>query len=486
MKKSILRMALVVFLVIFAFLVPKVENVGAIAQSLVIWDDPIRLSDPTTMSYNPTLAVDKSGQVHVFWSQDMGTAPGHSDSIFYSRFEGDDWTQPLDVLVSNVGMDWAEFPDAAVSSDGTLHLVWNSGGQDAHVMYANGPACCAENVTMWSKPVSLNLPILDDPNIVVDSNDQLHIAYAIFDQKNIVYQNSNDGGLTFSDPLPIPNGANRPDEYAIYPRMAVDDLGRIHLVWTMQPWPGRSVMYSRSDDNGKTWLSPITIDSQDRPGYKESYGPILIDIRTIGNNQVHLIWDGAPTVERNHFYSLDGGQTWSGPNLVFPEVTGAGRSGFNEMAVDSNGTLHAVSIRGPLHSSWNGTSWSASQDIALTNYKGDAELMRFKIGLGNQLHVVWLDKNERIFTVWYVHGTSTSPGIAPQALPTFEATVGIKPNIELVLTATSQIPSATQVDLGKPEKRSSPVVPIFIGLVPALILMGFIIWKDINSKRNLP
>ena len=80
------------------------QSLGAAANPGVTWDDPVRLSDPNIESGQPALAVDLSGVVHVVWSQtdQAGLRPvGEGDTIYYSSFDGENWSRPIDVVVLN-------------------------------------------------------------------------------------------------------------------------------------------------------------------------------------------------------------------------------------------------------------------------------------------------------------------------------------------------------------------------------------------------
>ena len=143
------------------------------------------------------------------------------------------------------------------------------------------------------------------------------------------------------------------------------------------------------------------------------------------------------------------------------------------MAFDADGILHAVSIIGPLHATWDGLGWSASQDIAARAYTGDGEMMRIKVGLGNQVHVLWLDRNVAPFTVWYVHGQSGAAAVPPVAIPDplpQAAPAGPTP------TAASALPEPTPtLDLGEPEENIRPYSPgaaIAVGVIPALLIIA--------------
>jgi len=458
----------------------------ATANSGVTWSDPVRLSDPNIAAGQPALAVDLSGVVHVVWSQtdQVGARiAGEGDTIYYSSFDGENWSRPMDVVVAEEDLA-AQFPEVTVTPNGYLHLVYGTGGTNSNLMYIRVHVRHARDIYAWSKPVAIASPAQGQHTFVSDSRGYLYLAYAGVYSKNIHFVMSKDNGETWSREVEVSAGLQRPDEYGIYPRLAISESGRIHLVWNVLPWPGRLAYYAHSDDEGFTWSEPWLFDSSGSSAYREGFGPIVPDIQTFGGNQVHILWDGAPTVERNHIFSLDDGQTWSQPTVVFPEVSGAGRAGWNEMAFDSAGILHAVTIIGPLHSSWDGLGWSKSQDIAVRSYTGDGEMMRIKVGLGNQVHALWLDRNVSPFTVWYARGQSAAPPVAPAPIPDplpDEPVVGPSPTAQ-----TMPFEPTPTLDLGGPVPSSrdfSPGTALAVGVIPTLVIIA-VAAVVVIRKRN--
>lgn len=488
-----LKSSLVLFM-IAAWLWWYVGHAVIKAQHDVEWSDPVLLSSPEVDAWAPTIAVDRAGNVHVVWSQTMTPDPptGEGDTLFYARWDGNSWTQPVDVLVSPMGA--AEWPDLAVTPDGMLHLVWGTGGQGSQLLYSQAPACCAVSPHNWSEPVSLYQPILSTPTIVADELGRLHVAYASSETGNILYQSSEDGGITWSAEAQIFSEIRTLGEYAIWPRLAVDARGRVHLVWTVLPWPGRAVLYARSDDGGRSWNQPELIDSADRGTYaSDGYGPIYIDVEAKGIDEVHLIWDGAPTVERNHVWSSDGGETWSTRSLLFPEVSTTGRSGWNDMGFASDSTLHAVSLLSsgpPLHAMWDGVRWSASDRIVTQGPAASGELLQLAISRGSTLHVVWTKKTEQPFTVWYARGFTSAPELAAQALLTLETgsistPLAMSPETSLLATSPTAPPQQpVEPNVLKPALLASPVSPLLAGLLPALVLVAVVFLIAIRRRPH--
>jgi hypothetical protein len=250
-------------------------------------------------------------------------------------------------------------------------------------------------------------------------------------------------------------------------------------------------MYARSDDGGDTWSEPVEIDNAARPDYILGYGPTLIDVETHGEDEVHLIWDGAPTVERNHVWSADGGNTWSERTLLFPEITNVGRAGWNDMVFDSAGILHAVALGQPWHASWSKGAWSKSDAIG----QGfSAESMRLAQGLGNQLHVVWVNwVNEQDHTVWYARGLTSAPSLPAATLPRPPATpvptTGIAPDgaagssEPLADTAVEPAPRAVP-NANPPAGSVDDVTVLLVGIAPALLVVGIALAVQIRRLRR--
>jgi hypothetical protein len=479
-----LRIIFVSFCVGLVAILSSGENrVSADPAYTVKWDAPQQLSDASIQAFAPGEAADSEGHIHVMWSERMlpNQLSGEGDTLFYTRWDGKRWSAPIDVLVSPVG-GWAEFPSLGVTPDGNLHAVWSTGGINGVLMYARAPACCADDPRNWTYPVALGGPVNLTNAFVVDSSGGLNVAYADISSGKIIYRRSDDSGRSWSTPVAIPAVQIANEEQPAYPRLAVDHRGRVHLVWSVMPYPGRYIMYARSEDNGASFSEPQIIDQYDPGQYHNGYGPIYLDVEAIGNDEIHLNWDGAPTIERHHIWSKDGGKTWSEPNLLFPEIVGAGRSGWNDMAADSGNVLHMVALKMPWYSYWNGVGWTHSENIG--NQNGYAEYVSIVVSQGNQLNVVWVTRAPGINdAVWYVHGVTSSPATAPIAYPTQEVQT---PATQITGEQTPVAQKSPTPDLAlsdRPTTPGNPGSPIVAGagLAFLVIVGGFVfIWVRVH------
>lgn len=449
----------------------------------VSWGDPIPLSDPSIQAWQPTLAADSAGNVHILWSQStlLERPVGYGDTLFYTRWDGKKWIAPVDVLVSPEAGLGAEFPEITVTPDGILHAIWGTGGVNSRLYYSKAPACCAEDPRNWSEPYLLGVGVNETSALLHDSEGRLYVMYASLDTKEPIFLRSDDGGNSWSKPIRILSGIRQSDEYTAYPRMALDGRGVLHAVWTIMPFPGRRIIYAQSTNQGQTWTEPTTIDEYSPQKYLDGFGPFLIDVEAVGDQEIHLTWDGAPTVERHHMWSRDGGMTWSQPDTFIPELTGGGRALWNDMAVDSQNTLHAVSIKQPWHVQWLGNGWTPSTPIG---QRGFAENMRITVSEGYILHVIWLEVVEGIpSVVYYNRGITQAPSIPKQALPLPVPSITETPAISSI-TPISEANLPSGLNSGKEKDAdANPATGAFISVgVVGIFLGGIVYW--ISRKRT--
>ena len=472
-----------------------------VAPNPVAWSKPVRISTQGQWAGSPAVAADSRGVIHVMWSERDPTEQlaAEGSVLMYARFDGQNWTQPQDVLTS-LQLGGTEAVQLAYTPNGLLHAVWGTGGSDSQLMYARAPACCADKATNWSKPVVLGLPMNLAPTFTTDNLGRLHIACASADSGNISYFRSDDSGTTWNVRREVQGKVRVGDETPAFPSIAVDRMGRVHLAWSMYPWPGRFVLYARSDDGGENWTDPQIIDRFDSNEYfSDAYGPILISVAATtspdGVDRVHLIWAGAPTVERNYIFSEDGGKTWSQQYLVFPEITKAGRAGFNPMLMDSAGTLHATSFA--YHSMWLGTGWQSVSTIF--NLLSSAEQQVSVLSLGNQLNVAWQDKWPDAAipgTVSFAYGIASAPRSSPQPLPevprelllTQPVPPGVIPIMPFAPTPTRRVPTPAPtlpvINTDPTRLNLNPLDASLVGLIPILVFLTVVIIATLSRVRR--
>jgi hypothetical protein len=364
------------------------------------WSDFVDISNSPVSSSYPTLAVDKSGRVHVLWSEDVGGESGNlvlnpqgtpvldtmgnpiylsqksGNTLFYALWDGKQWHKPQDLFYNSQGI--LEYPDAVVDPNGILHVIWiaNQGGI-TQLLYSQVFSDEAENPLSWSTPVVLAESVLAAyyPSAIgADSTGGLHVVYsALGTSPGLDVINSYDGGITWSDPsklfLTFDNTGSEEGVSTI--RLVVDKKDRIHVTFSRfgKDGNGKAIYYLQSDDYGKTWTAPFEVSSW-QPGFYE------VDWLSAGvvNNEIHLVWEGGPLAFVNERISKDGGVTWDEPHQIMPNLVG--ENGFADLVVDSADQLYALVVKradpssrtnGIWFSQWNKDQWS--YPLLLGSYK---------------------------------------------------------------------------------------------------------------------
>lgn len=436
------------------------------------WTTYENISKTPTSSTYPTVAADKAGNLHVIWIEDVGgktknliSNPDGSprldyrgkqvnylnrqgNTLYYTRWNGKRWLQPVDVEAILQGNIY--FPSAVVDNKGILHVIWSQGNsQFLDLMYSQVPADKAEDVRMWSKPVSLvsNVYSYDYPSgISADSTGGLHIVYYRLGPAPGVYAiNSMDGGQNWSYPVLI--YANKSDfgsdDGSLPVRLAIDKKDRLHATWTRYDISGngKAIYYSQSTDLGKTWSLPFEVAFW-RPGYYETD---WLSVGVVGDT-IYLEWEGGPVARSNERISKDGGLTWSDEKVIFPNLVG--ENGWADLVTDSSDQLYQIvvkrilGVKAGVYGTWyselkngqwdtpmlidpksfdfydNINSLDANGVRSLLNQTINDDGLRYQRSAildGNELFVVVV--NEYDGEIYSAHVLLDAPYIAPQPYP---------------------------------------------------------------------
>ncbi|MCB0253740.1 MAG: exo-alpha-sialidase [Anaerolineae bacterium] len=381
------------------------------------WSSPIRLSEgilddagaPARM-LRPSTAADPWGVVHVVWPVQIQEQTAQiGDTLYYARWSPDTgWSDPLDVLY--LAPDHVMEPRVAADNQGWLHVVWTGIG---HIGYSRAPTMTAlESARSWHPEVQIAAAKPTQAAIAIDSTGNIHVVFCDgSDEVSVKYSNSSDG-MTWTDPETVASGVR-----ICQVDIAVDDRDQLHLVFGLGEVGGKAVHYTRSEDSGRTWLSPIEIDRKDAR-FWELYAPEAITVLPANDGLVHLVWFGAPAAHRWHQWSQDYGQTWSRAVQLSPDLRLS--TSPPGLAIDGLGRLHLVSLGGGeapfglYHAVWDNGNWSPLVRIVDS---GD-EMTDIAITQGNFLHVVWDKMADGDFSIWATDAMTDAPTAPAKPMPT--------------------------------------------------------------------
>jgi hypothetical protein len=203
------------------------------------WSPATTTVETPLTSLNPSIAADATGNLHLVWEEN--STPREIYYISGTVYTTDTvWHTP--VTVSEGLTQTATTPDIVVGSDGTVHIVF---GVDVYaqqyvqdIYYASFPMSEAVGVSATLIPgsrvkVSQLLPTFASPAVALFGDDQVHVAWNGWrpgdyaDSDRIYYAVSEDGGVSWSEPVPVSPKDIWPDGF---PSLAADEKF-VHIVW---------------------------------------------------------------------------------------------------------------------------------------------------------------------------------------------------------------------------------------------------------------
>jgi len=310
-------------------------------DSGVNWDNlpqTRNLSKSPGEAFGPSLAVTKTGKVRVYVTY-HDNSNGTTQAYIISSKKRTKFRAPLLLSPHNGG---AFSPRVALNSSETVNIVWgDTQGGVAKVVFVRS----TDLGLTFSEPleVSKSSGNAFDPEIAVDSNDAINVAWQDSSPGTnvIMFSRSTDGGQTFSTPTQVSTGSGNATEAAI----AVDTQRRISVSWVDESLGHAEAYYSRSTDNGASFSAAINVSNF--PG-GDIHKPTLA---TFGDT-VYLAFQngdlfGEEDIKNRQVFvakSVNAGVTFDEAVQVSTAVNSKGRAHSPAMVVDSRGKLHIAWI----------------------------------------------------------------------------------------------------------------------------------------------
>ena len=172
--------------------------------------------------------------------------------------------------------------------------------------------------------------------LAIGPASQIHLAWA--DRSSgtweVYYARSTDGGVTFSEPIPIDTEATGVARG--HPSLAVDSDGSVHIAWEEIRSKDWDIYYARSDD-GETFSAPVRVD--DSVTDTDQARPALAVGR---DGSVHLVWQDSRNGDWDIYYarSTNRGASFEANMQVNDETLSQQEDPV--ISVDSRGRVHVA------------------------------------------------------------------------------------------------------------------------------------------------
>jgi BNR repeat-like domain len=363
----------------------------SVLEAQAQWTPAKRLTWTSGESYNPAIAVDSSGHLHMVW-YDYTAGNGE---IYYKRSEdgGESWS-------TSKRLTWtsgdSHYPAIAIDSLGHLHVVWEdyTPGND-EIYYKKSE----DGGNSWaaSKRLTMNSGYSQYASVAVDSLGRLHVVWqdSTPGYYKIYYKKSTDGGDSWAPSQRITWTTLN----SYYPAIAVDPSNNLHLVWHDETPGNDEIYYKKSTNGGDSWAASQRLTWNSGGSH---YPEMAVD----ASGHLHVVWhDETPGTQEIYYKkSEDGGGswttsrrlTWNSTVCLYPAI-----------AADASGHLHVVwydfaAGHAEIYyreSADGGDSWTASQ--RLTWNSGQSYSPAIAVDSLNHLHVVWNDDTPGNREIYY-------------------------------------------------------------------------------------
>ncbi len=415
------------------------------------WEPGVVLSNTTVNVGIPSVAVEAGGNLHIMWGEAANTTEENNTSFAYLRGDGENWSAIATVIDPR---DRVEQPTIITDANGILHAAW-SNGATGQVLYSRTFGRDAVSEDSWLPEIALPAvgDVGGWPSLALGTDQMLHAIYTVplNENRGVYHTSSVDQGLNWSEPTLVFDAAADNWQMVRNTDLRVDRNGRLHAVWAHSTLPSSEAplgaYYANSDDGGLTWSDPRIVDL-DGAGYPQ------VELTNNGGVHIAWARSGFSGLEVWHQWSPDSGQSWSeaAPISGTQNVTvDFGLSSNAQDAIYLSGILTTEQNSASLFFTfWNGEEWvgydttllgiDAAQDAGVR-----AELLpNGKLGLVYRVQAT-TSSGVPQYVIGYTQRQVTSELIASQeAFPTVPAVDVIEPTEEMI--AEEVAPTEASVD----------------------------------------
>ncbi len=260
-------------------------------------------------------------------------------------------------------------PKLTASADGRIHAFWIDDQTTLRHSWVSSGAFT--DFSAWSSRVKLAESV-SDFSVALDDTDQLYLSYiglpdAETLQPGVNFLRFDSAEGNWSAPLTLyeSNYFQKLPPERTNIQMAADTVGgasQIYIAWDNRPL--EKLFFARSDDGGLSWEDPLIIDQRKSSDEPDTIGPTNITLAADAM-EVILVWHaghGVQSCSQYYQYSTDGGHTWSTPAIISEELDSCPeQSQLLGKVADGSMILSTIHQGLSYLLAWDGSRWSDPQ-----------------------------------------------------------------------------------------------------------------------------
>lgn len=481
-------MALGIICILSAYVWPVKAQAGGGS-----WSDPVDLAQPTeftTLAMIPKMTADIEGNVHVVFGAWLGPDPAEKfapNVVFYTMWNGSDWTPPMDVLSAESDQTLA-INGIATTADGQVVVAWSS---DNQIFVSYAPINLASIAREWQTEVVTLAQQVTNVALAVDQNsDRWYVTY-VYGTCCIATAISDDKGESWSDKTIWTAETRSVAPNAVNMTVAAD--GGAHIVWSEanaeRNWTSVAIWHARVSEKSDYSAEVREVSRSGIDGPTQDW-PMIVAGK---NKGIHIFWSNGigSTTGRFHQWSEDNGATWSAVENVFVDDL-SGQTGYAGAAYDSAGRLHVITsayskrwgtdlvLR---HAIWANGVWSDYTNL-WQQQEYESEHPSLVITQGNRLHLLW--REERYNMIAYAALDIDAPMLPDQVFST-DSTLGNIVTLSQTAPVSMPLPvvePTPSIDFDRNASPNDPASPTLVWLASLLPVLCLILAAIAGSLKN--
>jgi hypothetical protein len=498
---ELINMKIKLVVAVFTILIIQVAfPITVNSQGFIVdWSNPEALfSTPDGQKSNELWVLgDQEDTLYLWWpifDVDTEEEPRNSliERTLHTQRIKEEWRSPMDVMV---WPDAGRLTSAVVDQSGILHAF---SATDC-LSYVNARHDEALSARAWGERSCLDQAGLSNPSVVQAQEGTIYVLYSTIENHSFRLINSKDGGATWSSYITVEENL---DNFLLDPMMAIDNEGRLHVVWSVgqapDAYPPVGVYYSRSNNEGENWTVPILLG-----GVDEGQPAIAVF-----NDDVHVLWNGdAAKRGRYYRYSEDAGESWGSVEVLSPPSSQGGRGGLQRppaIVVDNLGNVHALlhEQESLFYTSKIDQNWTAKQSLYIPEIMRAAEVFAVRLAItgGNHLHAIYLlasyhqinteDRSNLIWTLFHQSREIDTNPVPPVPWRTPEqeeigSLIETKDDLEVSETITARPPQNVNVNEDLVSTNSyNPAWSIYVGVTSASVFIFILLVLFFVKQRR--
>lgn len=275
------------------------------------WSVEIKVDDQSSWhQISPAIAIDQSDNLYCVWHQMAG-----SEHILFSKSTDGGTTWSASVPVDNTPPGtYIGSPDIVVNDNNDILVVWDDNRSGTYQCQFSKST---DGGATWTTDLQFGGSQGQSPKLVYRA-DTLYVVFGTYTSVNdVFFTRSNDNGATWSSRVTVHSvttGAQR------YGDIGISSNNVLHAVWYDWRTSLCDIRHAKSTDGGSTWLPSVSIS--DTTFDQNYYFGMEMHLECAGENWIYCTWDDWRNGNNNGYYDIwftmsgDTGNTWLTPNLV--------------------------------------------------------------------------------------------------------------------------------------------------------------------------